>query len=208
MRAAVLLGAVLVLGAAGPPRPVPPAPSPPLTPAMAPAAPAAAPARDGVVAYHLAPAGGEAFDVVVLFRAGGKALRMELPDKSYMLATPATRSLALVVPSARTATTLPWEEGPQPLFLIDTRMKFVKRAASTIAGQRCTQWEAVREPGHNMLCVTEDGLVLRNQFQDAQGRHSLVEAFAVKYDAMVGADFDVPAGFDRLDAGLQPAPAR
>lgn len=205
IRTVMLVAAALAVGAAGPSR-LGTAPSHAPTPAMAPGSPAAAPARDGVVAYHLAPAGGAAFDVVMLVRAGAKALRIELPDQSYMLATPATRSLVLVVPSARTVAVLPWEEGPQPLFLVDTRMKFARHGASTIAGQRCTNWEAAHEPGHNMLCVTDDGLVLRNQFQDAQGKRSLVEAFAVKYDAMDPGDFEVPAGFDRLDSGPQPGP--
>lgn len=179
---APLLTAALLLGAAGP----------------APERPAIPPTRDAILGYHMRPATGEAIDVRVLIRAGGRAMRVDLPDTSYVLVQPATKGIALVVPLERTAAEMYWNEGPQALFTLDDRAKYTRRAEQTVAGQRCTQWESQLEQERHTLCVTTDGLVLRNQFQDPQGRRNLVEAFALRYETLLDADFQVPPGFDKI----------
>ncbi len=187
-------------------------PGPGLAQTRPPAAPAnerppMPPTRDAVLGYHVLPGAGEAIDVRVTIRAGGKGLRMDLPDQTYMIAQPETRSVALVVPLERTVADLPWEAGPQPLFLLDERMGFTRKNEATIAGQRCTQWEGALDKARTLVCVTADGLVLRQQFQDPQGRRNLVEAFVVQFDPARASDFVVPTGFDRLLAGPRPAAA-
>ena len=185
----------VILGAAGP------APAP-----GAAERPSIMPTRDAVVGYHLAPATGEAIDVRVSFQAGGRALRMDLPDHSFMVATPGDKRLVLVVPLEQTAMELPWTDGPQPLFLLDERMRFTRKAEATVAGQRCTLWDAVLERTRATVCVTADGVLLRSQSQDPMGRRNLIEAFAIRYQALVESDFAVPAEFDRLNAVAKPAP--
>ncbi len=167
--------------------------------------PPVVPGRDALVAYHLSPATGEAIDVLVSFRAGGSALRLDLPDASWIVASPPTKGVLLMVPQDLTATELPWAEGPQPLFILDERGRFTKRAEATLAGQRCTVWESVNDPSKRTLCITKEGVILRHQFQDGQGRRNLVEAFAVRFEAVPDAAFAVPAGYDRLSA-MQAAP--
>ncbi len=166
------------------------------------------PSRDAVLGYHLRPATGEAIDVRVLVRGGGTALRVDLPDTSYVLVAPANRSVALVVPLEQTAAELHWAEGPQALFMLDDRARYTRRAEMTVAGQRCTQWESHLEQERHTLCVTSDGLVLRNQFQDPQGRRNLVEAFAVRYEGLAEVDFQVPKGFERIRPQPDGPPAR
>lgn len=168
--------------------------------------PALAPARDAVVGYHLAPATGEAIDVRVALRAGGRALRMDLPDQSYMIASPPSRSLVLVVPLERTALDLPWADGPQSLFLLDEKMRFTRKAEATIAGQRCVVWDTVLDRARSTVCVTNDGLVLRSTSLDPLGRRNLIEAFAVRFDSLAEVDYAVPSGFERLTSTTKDAP--
>jgi hypothetical protein len=174
--------------------------------ARAQAAPPFVPTRDAVLGYHLAPATGEAIDVRVALRAGGKGLRMDLPDQTYMLALPATRSLTLIVPLERTALDLPWTDGPQPLFTLDEKARYTKKADATVAGQRCTNWDAVGERGRSTVCVTPDGVILRSVGTDPLGRRNLIEAFAIKYEGLAESDFQVPSGFERLVAAPREAP--
>lgn len=162
--------------------------------------PPLAPTRDAVVGYHLAPASGESINVRVSLAAGGGALRVDLPDQSFMVATPPSKQLVLVVPLEQTAMDLPWADGPQPLFLLDARMRFTKKGEATVAGQRCTQWDTVLDRSRATMCVTSDGVVLRSQTQDAAGRKGLIEAFAIRYQALVESDFAIPPSFDRLAA--------
>lgn len=170
--------------------------------------PALTPTRDAIVGYHLAPATGETIDVRVIFRSGGKALRLDLPDQSFMLAVPPTRSLVLVVPLQETALDLPWADGPQPLFLLDERMRFTRKSELTIAGQRCVQWDTVLDGAKSTVCVTKDGIILRSQSLDPMGRRNLVDAFIVRFENAAEADFVVPGGYDRLVASPGGGPAK
>ncbi len=171
---------------------------PALALAQAPERPALNPTRDAVVGYHLAPATGESIDVRVAFRSGGRALRVDLPDQSYMLAAPPSRTLVMVVPLERTALDLPWADGPQSLFLLDEKMRFTKKAEATVAGQRCTLWDTVLDRARSTVCVTADGIVLRSTSLDPLGRRNLIEAFAIRFDTLPDADFSVPGAFERL----------
>lgn len=173
----------------------------PAVAATAPAAPdrpPSAPTRDAVVGYHLMPATGEAIDVRVMLRAGGLALRMDLPDGSTVLAAPATKQLTMVVPLERTALDMPWAEGPQPLFVVDDSKRYTRKGDATIAGQRCTMWDAVADKARNAVCVTKDGVILRHISFDPMGRRNLVEAFVIQYEGLAESDFEVPAGFEHL----------
>jgi hypothetical protein len=154
--------------------------------------------RDALVGYHLRPAVGEAIDVRVELKVGGTAFRVDLPDSNYLVGAPSSRSLTMVVPLERTLVSIPWEDGPQTLFTVDEAARFTRRSDATVAGQRCTLWDAVSDGVTHLLCITADGLVLRNQFQDRQGRRNLVEAFSVRFEALADADFAFPDGFDPI----------
>lgn len=186
----MLLLAAVLLGGAGP----------------APDRPPLVPTKDAIIGYHLAPGMGEAIDVRVLVQAGGRALRLDLPDQSFLVARPPSRSLMMVVPQEQTVLELPWDEGPQPLFLLDGRMRFTQRGEATVAGQRCIQWEAILERSRNTVCVTVDGFVLRNISQDQAGRRNRVEAFAIKYQPVAEADFIVPLEYERVVPGHESPP--
>ena len=168
--------------------------------------PPAAPTRDAILAYHVTSAA-DAFDIGVVVRGGGGAIRVDLPDHSYMLATPSNRTLIMVVPTQGTAIDLPWADGPQSLFLLDSRMTFARKGEATVAGLRCNLWDATLGGTHSTMCITPDGLILRSAGQDPQGRRNLIEAVAVRYQSLPVEDFAIPPGFDRLSASPA-APAK
>ena len=194
---APLLAAVLVGAAAAPPAAptAPVADHPPLVPA-----------RDALLGYHLLPATGESINVRVAVRAGAVALRVDLPDQTYMLASPKTQGLVLVVPASHAALDLPWTDGPQTLFLLDSHARYVRKGAASVAGQPCTMWDTTIERTRFSVCVSAEGFVLRNLSVDAQGHRNLVEAFAFGTTALPVLEYEVPLGFERLAA--QPAPAQ
>ncbi len=192
-RSALAVPLALLLAAAAPL----PQPSP-----QSLAQPPAHPTRDALIAYRVVPAAGEAISVGVAMRAGGKGFRMDLPDKTYILAEPAIHTILLVVPLERTVLDMPWTDGPQTLFLVDEQRQFAKKNETSIAGLRCTVWEA--EEKRASLCVTGSGLILRNESRDDQGRRNLVEATLVRFQSLPPAAFAVPPGFEKLSP-LPPA---
>ena len=189
-RSTLAAAAALLLTAAAPP------------PTPGPAQPPPNPTRDALIAYRIVPAAGEAINASVAMRAGGKGFRMDLPDQTYILAEPAIHTILMVVPLERTVLDMPWTDGPQTLFLIDSQQQFAKKNETSVAGLRCTVWEA--EQKHASLCVTNSGLILRNESQDDQGRRNLVEATAVRFQSLPPAAFAVPPGFEKLSP-LPPA---
>ena len=191
-RRVLLLAAVLV-AAAGPP-PAAPGPDRPVMP----------PTRDAVLGYRLQPGTGETINARVSLLAGARTLRLDLPDYTFMLATPATRSLVMVVPAERTTVDLPWPDGPQSLFLLDDAARFTRKGEASVAGHRCTLYDVQLDKAQNTVCVSAEGLVLRNQSTDAQGRRNLVEAYAVQFGGTTENEFKVPAGYDRLQPSLPP----
>lgn len=191
--AALTLAAIL-LAAAGP------APSPPAGPDR----PTIPPTRDAVLGYRLQPGAGESIRARVSLQAGAKVLRLDLPDLTYMLATPATHSLVMVVPLERTTVDLPWADGPQMLFLLDDAARYTRKGDSTVAGQKCTVFDVQQEAKQATVCVSPEGLVLRHQSTDDTGRRNLVEAYAVQFGGTTDAEFKIPAGFERLQPALPP----
>ncbi len=161
------------------------------------------PVHDALVAYQMVPAVGEKIDLRVAYLAGGKEIRFNLPDTSYILVTPSKRSVLMVVPLEGTLADLPWAAGPQSLFLLDEHAHFVRKGETTVAGQKCTQWDMTLEQDRRAVCVTVDGLVLRNQGTDPQGRKSLVEATIVRTEPVPAELFVIPSGYEKipLDAG-------
>lgn len=166
--------------------------------APAPDRPALAPEKDMLLGYHLVPAQGEKIDVRVAIRAGGRALRIDLPDTSFMIANTVNKALTLVVPLERTMVDLPWSDGPQTLFLLDPKMQFTRKGEATIAGTKCVLWATAMEQARGTVCVTPDGTVLRSQMSLPNGRQNTIEAFVVRQASLAEADYAVPRGFETL----------
>lgn len=173
-------------------------------PAPSPDRPTIPPTRDAVLGYRLQPGAGEAIRARVSLQAGARTMRLDLPDLTYMLATPTNHTLVMVVPLERTTVDLPWSDGPQFLFLLDDAARYTRKGDATIAGQKCTVFDVQQDSKQSTVCVSPEGLVLRNQSTDAAGRRNLVEAYAVQLGGTTEDEFKLPAGFERLQPSLPP----
>jgi hypothetical protein len=63
-----------------------------------------------------------------------------------------------------------------------------------VAGVGCTDWETKSGGPDTLLCLTDDGVLLRVQ----AGGHTLIEATAVTYAPEDGAIFTIPAEYARI----------
>ena len=70
------------------------------------------PSREASVLYRMTAAGVVPTEVRITTRAGGSPMRIDLPDRSYMLIDQAARRLALVVPDEQMVLDAPYESGP------------------------------------------------------------------------------------------------
>ena len=171
-----------------------------LTPAAAPDRPALAPTREASVLYRVVNAGAAAVEVRVTAEAGGSPMRLDLPDRTYMLVDQAARSIAVVVPEEQMVLDVPYGDGPQTYFQLNDRMRFTRRAPATVATVRCTVWDVAVDKARGTMCISDDGILLRSSGTDEAGRRNLIEAVSVSFAPASAGEFVPPADFSRVPA--------
>ena len=184
-----MLAALAVMAQAPAPAPRPVLERPPLVPQ-----------RDASVLYRLVPAEGPEQEVRVTTQAGGSPMRVDMPDKSWMLVDRRAGRMAMVVMAEETVVDMPYQ-GPPPQFVLSDRMRFARRGVDTVAATRCTVWYVVLGAQAGVMCITDDGVLLRTQGQDERGRRTLVEAISVSFARATDAEFTPPPDYERLTAG-------
>lgn len=168
--------------------------------AAAPDRPALVPAREASVLYRVTNADTAPIEVRVTTAAGGSPMRLDMPDRSYMLVNAAAHSMAMVVPDEQTVLNLPYQDGPQTHFQLNDRMRFTRRAPGTVASVRCTTWDVVVDNARGTMCISEDGIMLRSLGVDETGRRNLIEAVSVSYAPATADEFVPPADFSQMAA--------
>lgn len=171
--------------------------------AAVPERPLLAPAREASVLYRMTKTGAEPVEVRVTTEAGGSPLRIDLPDGAYVIVDQPAHSTAMVVPNEQTVMELPFEDGPQTQFQLNERMRFTRRGVDTVATVRCTTWDVALDRVHGVVCVSDDGILLRSSGQDGAGGRSLIEAVSVSFAPASASDFVPPADFERMSPASQ-----
>ncbi len=190
--------------------------APPATPAAATPSPRPAgadrppllPTRESSVLYRISASGGPPADVRVTLQASGGAMRLDLPDQTYLLVHPAEKRMAMVVPTELMVMDLPLQPGLQDQFLLNSRMRFSRRGPETVAGIRCTAWDVVADGGRGIMWITDEGVVLKSVSLDPQGRRNLIEAISVSYTPASASEYEPPAGFDHMAGPAAGPPVR
>ena len=148
--------------------------------------------------YRIASRGNAPIEARITVQPNAAAMRIDMPDRTYMLVNQAEKRMAMVVPQELMVMDLPYQEGVADQFLLNSRMKFTRRAAETVAGVRCTAWDVLLDGNRATVCVTDDGVLLRSVSVDAEGRRSMIEAISVSYTPAPAADYLPPEGFDHM----------
>ena len=181
MRTALL--AVALLGPAGP--------------ALAQARPPYAPTRDVTISYRVTAPGQPASEVRIASRAGGTPMRVDLlTEGTYLLFDRGAGVMTMVVPEERMALDLPLAAGQQD-FVLNDRMRFVRRGTDAVAGLGCTVWDVTLAGERSTACVSEDGVMLRLVGRREGGGRSVMEASAVVFGPHADDLFRPPAEFER-----------
>ena len=171
--------------------------------------PAMAPTREVSVLYRVSSSGNPPAEVRITTLPNGAAMRIDMPDRTYMLVSQASKRMAMVVPDEQTVLDLPWSGGPQDQFTLNARMKFVRRGTDTVAANRCTVWEVALDRTRGIMCITDDGVLLRSLSQDEAGRRSLIDALSVSFTPAPPKEFLPPPDFEHLvQTPDGPRPAR
>jgi hypothetical protein len=157
------------------------------------------PSRDVDVTYRAAaPRGGEAIEQRVRWLATAQVMRIDPPAPGlHVIIDYVARRMSVVRDGIRSVVEIAAPDNPADMIGGAAPSSFVRRGQATVAGQTCTEWQTQdREARPALVCITEDGVLLRAGTTD-QVR---VSAVAVRYAPQDPAAFRVPADYARHSA--------
>jgi hypothetical protein len=161
------------------------------------------PMHDAVVEYHSrgmvpGPSGTLTTTVMVRYAGGGERLRVDGPYGGFyaLIDVPGAR-LIMVMPDKRIYVDQPADPDLIALLRFDDPA-FQKVGTDRIAGFDCTDYVAGINGHSGMVCLTDDGILLRARIDDPDRRPEL-EAVSVTYAPQPSDMFEIPEGYHRVN---------
>jgi hypothetical protein len=157
------------------------------------------PTRDVSVEYRAVGISAEPETTVVArFASGSGRIRVDGPDgRFYGILDIDAERMIMVMPEFR----LYMVQRAEPdliAFFKESNAAFRRIGAERVAGMSCTAYAAAINDRTGQVCLTDDGVLLRAELADPEGRHE-VEALRVTYSVQPEAYFDPPRGFRRVE---------
>ena len=155
------------------------------------------PTRDVAVTYKMVgvPSGQM---MQMAYSAATGLIRGEAPAMNgYMIIDRSKKRTTMVMPDQKMYVEIDASQNPQMQQQVvpDGATSFARKGTETVAGTSCTLWEITSSHGNATACITADGVPLRTT---GSGGHGL-EAVKVAYGPIPGTNFQVPAGFQKMD---------
>jgi hypothetical protein len=169
------------------------------TPAVAQEAPLLRPSRDVAVEYGTGGATRSAGTSVTMHYAGnGRWMRIDpASGTSYSVFDIQARHVMIVRTDARTFEDRTSDPSQIPLYF--TRdATFQKLGVDTIAGLRCTNYDATFHANKGQICLTDDGVILRARTGQGDSLRELV-ALKVTYAEQPLTLFAPPDGYQNTE---------
>lgn len=172
-------------------------------PAQAQDRPTLLPVRDVVVEYLTSgiipgPAGELTNTVMVRYASDRDRLRVDGPyGRFYAIVDIDAERMLIVMPGQRIYATQPADRAIMAMFKAGNTA-FRRIGAETVAGLRCTVYDAALNDRTGQVCLTDDGVLLRASIEDPD-RHPELEAVRVTYTRQPERLFEIPPGFQKLD---------
>lgn len=174
-------------------------------PAMAQTMPAhTQPTRDVAVTYRVTSPWEPAHEMRMAWSVAAGKLRVDKPPggREWMLLDRRAGSAVTVMEGQRMVMTIPSSAAAAMAQTVPEDARFARRGAAQVAGTACTEWAVSAPQGQSMICLTEDGAMLRSTFGEGADLFRM-EAIAVQY-APPAALFVVPQGFSEMPGGAAP----
>nr|WP_246386980.1 DUF4412 domain-containing protein [Gluconacetobacter sacchari] len=162
--------------------------------------PPLAPARDVQVEYSVQPDGAPAPKTIeAWFTANGGMMRIDSPEgMGSTILNRTTRQVTIVLNKQKVYTQFDARNGIRNPFLLDLQMQYTRKGTARVAGVPCTEWGVVSGRGTATACVTDDGVILREDGVDGDGMKGRLEATRVIYGPLPASTFQPPAGYQMV----------
>lgn len=157
------------------------------------------PKRDVTVLYAIKPENSSLLQSrKIIFSGDGNTLRVDGPDNMGMVIVDSAKKIATVIShKSRIYTVIPSKSNQSGLFL-DQNMTFKKKGTERIAGIICRDWKVKGPQGSADVCITDDGVLLKQEGADADGVEGQTVALSVDYSKLPPSTFQVPVGYQQV----------
>lgn len=154
------------------------------------------PKRDATVIYAIKPENSSLLQSrKIIFSGDGNTMRVDGPDNLGTVIVDAAKKTATVIANkSRIYTVVASKSGQAGLFL-DPSMTFQKKGTERIAGIICRDWKVKGPKGSAIVCITEDGVLLKQEGTDADGVEGKTVALSVDYSKLPASTFQIPPGY-------------
>jgi hypothetical protein len=171
------------------------------TPASALDHPPYLPTRDVAVTYRAVSEDNHVPNQLqVAYSAATGRLRVEGGAQGFVIVDLRAQRVILVMSRERSWMELPPQAAALARTLIPNEsMGFTRKGSDRVAGFSCTIWDVSSEHGSGTVCMTADGVLLRGQGSDHQGRSGELEATKVVYAPQPDSTFEPPVGYRQFD---------
>ncbi len=162
------------------------------------------PNRDVTVVYAVQPENSPLVQKRKIYFSGDKKIfRIDGPDNIGLTIIDPGKQIATVISNkSRIYTIIPSKSGKGGIFLDDS-LHFKEKGSKRIIGILCHQWEVQGPKGNSEVCVTDDGVILRQEGTDIDGIDGKTEALSVQYNPLPVSIFQIPAGYQQVKLSQQ-----
>jgi ribosomal silencing factor RsfS len=177
-------------------------------PVMAQNAPAnLRPTRDVAVTYRVTSSWEPTHQMRMAWAAAARKMRVEkLGEREWTLLDQNAGSAVTVMEAQRMIMTVPSSTAAAMIQTIQADARFARKGTTQVAGTSCTDWEVTVPQGKSVVCITEDGVMLRSVATAEEEDAFRMEATSVQYSPPP-TFFIVPQGYRQMPGGNTP-PAR
>ncbi|CAI3924612.1 unnamed protein product [Commensalibacter communis] len=154
------------------------------------------PKRDVTVLYAVKPENSSLLQSrKIIFSGDGNRLRVDGPDNMGIVIVDSAKKTATVIANkSRVYAVVPSKSDQYGLFL-DPKMTFQKKGTERIAGVLCRDWKVKGPKGSAVVCITDDGVLLKQEGTDADGVEGKTVALSVDYSKLPESTFQIPVGY-------------
>jgi hypothetical protein len=157
------------------------------------------PSRDVAVVYRAPGPYGAEVEQRVRWLAATQTMRIDPPNSGlHVIVDYLARRMSVVDDGNRSVVEMAAPNSATAIPGAGAEESYTRLGPRMVAGLPCTEWRALdRQARPTVVCITEDGVLLRAGTPDAVR----VSAVSVQYAPQDAAAFRVPAGYSRITPG-------
>lgn len=157
------------------------------------------PTRDATVVYAVQLGNSSLFQQTKIYFSGqGQLMRIDGPNNIGMTVIDNIQQRAIIAMNkSRIYAIIPRKAG-EKMFFLDETMQFERKGSERVADILCNKYKVTAKTGKSDVCITKDGVILKQEGKDVDGMEGTMTALSVDYTPIPAAMFQPPIGYQQV----------